>query len=181
MEILKDELQRIRNIVLNFKEGKDIEPEPVFLNAELESCIPLYVKSISKDNEVQTMWSLDRLDPEVNITRDALRQIILNLVKNAVEAQADDAAIMVSSHHFVNIDGKAFAQFSISDRGKGVDRNTRALLFSPLSSKKEGSDRGLGLSVVAEVLSRFDGQIKYMQNEARGAIFEVSIPLSTEQ
>ena len=181
MEILKDELQRIRNIVLNFKEGKDIEPEPVFLNAELESCIPLYVKSISKDNEVQTMWSLDRLDPEVNITRDALRQIILNLVKNAVEAQADDAAIMVSSHHFVNIDGKAFAQFSISDRGKGVDRNTRALLFSPLSSKKEGADRGLGLSVVAEVLSRFDGQIKYMQNEARGAIFEVSIPLSTEQ
>ena len=181
IEILKDELQRIRNIVLNFKEGKEVEPEPVFLNAELESCIPLYVKSMGSSSEVQTMWSLDRIDPEVNITRDALRQIILNLVKNAVEAQTEDAAIMVSSHHFVNIDGKAFAQFSISDRGKGIDKNTRELLFSPLSSKKEGEDRGLGLSVVAEILSRFDGQIKYMQNEARGALFEVSIPLSNEQ
>jgi nitrogen-specific signal transduction histidine kinase len=179
--ILKEELHRIRNIVLNFKEGKDSEPELVFLNAELESCIPLYVKSTGSDNEIQTMWSLDRIDPAVNITRDALRQIILNLVKNAVEAQADDAAIMVSSHHFVNIDGKAFAQFSISDRGKGVDVKTREHLFSPLISKKEGDHRGLGLSVVAEILSRFDGQIKYMQNEVRGAFFEVSIPLPTEQ
>ncbi len=179
--ILKEELHRIRNIVLNFKEGKDSEPELVFLNAELESCIPLYVKSTSGENEIQTMWSLDRKDPAVNITRDALRQIILNLVKNAVEAQTDDAAIMVSSHHFVNIDGKAFAQFSISDRGKGVDVKTREHLFSPLISKKEGDHRGLGLSVVAEILSRFDGQIKYMQNEVRGAFFEVSIPLSTEQ
>ncbi len=179
--ILKDELQRIRNIVLNFKEGRDIEPEAVFLNTELEACIPLYVKSFGNDNEVQVMWSLDRLDAEISISRDALRQVILNLVKNAVEAQTDDAAIMISSYHFVNIDGRAFAQFSISDRGKGVDPKTRGLLFSPLSSKKEGDDRGLGLSVVAETLKRYDGQIKYMQNEVRGALFEVSIPLSTEQ
>jgi HD-like signal output (HDOD) protein/signal transduction histidine kinase len=181
LEILKDELQRIRNIVLNFKEGKESEPEPVFLNTELQSCIPLYVKSTGNDKDVQTMWSLDRIDSEVDITRDALRQIILNLVKNAVEAQTDDAAIMISSHHFVNIDGKAFAQFSISDRGKGVDAKTRELLFSPVTSKKEGDDRGLGLSVVADILGRFDGQIRYMQNEVRGALFEVSIPLSVEQ
>jgi HD-like signal output (HDOD) protein/signal transduction histidine kinase len=179
--ILKDELQRIRNIVLNFKEGRDIEPEAVFLNTELEACIPLYVKSFSNNNEVQVMWSLDRVDAEISITRDALRQIILNLVKNAVEAQTDDAAIMISSYHFVNIDGRAFAQFTISDRGKGVDAKTRGLLFSPLTSKKEGDDRGLGLSVVAETVNRYDGQIKYMQNEVRGALFEVSIPLSTEQ
>ena len=181
IEILKDELQRIRNIVLNFKEGKDIEPEPVFLNTELKACIPLYVKSLGDDSEIQVMWSLDRVDAEINITRDALRQIILNLVKNAVEAQTDDAAIMISSYHFVNIDGKAFAQFSISDRGKGVDAKTRGLLFSPLTSKKEGDDRGLGLSVVAETLKRYDGQIRYMQNEVRGALFEVSIPLSSEK
>lgn len=179
--ILKDELQRIRNIVLNFKEGRDIEPELVFLNTELEACIPLYVKSFGKDSEVQVMWSLDRVDAEISIPRDALRQIILNLVKNAVEAQADDAAIMISSYHFVNIDGRAFAQFSISDRGQGVDPKTRGLLFSPLTSKKEGDDRGLGLSVVAETLKRYDGRIKYMQNEVRGALFEVSIPISTEQ
>ena len=181
IEILKDELQRIRNIVLNFKEGKDIEPEPVFLNTELEACIPLYVKSFGNDNEVQVMWTLDRVDAQISIPRDALRQIILNLVKNAVEAQTDDAAIMISSYHFVNIDGRAFAQFAISDRGKGVDAKTRGLLFSPVTSMKEGDDRGLGLSVVAETLNRYDGQIKYMQNEVRGALFEVSIPLSTEQ
>ncbi len=179
--ILKDELQRVRNIVLNFKEDKDIETGPIFLNTELEACIPLYVKSQDSDNGAQVMWCLDRTDAKIDIPRDVLRQIILNLVKNAVEAQTDAAIVMVSSYHFVNIDGRAFAQFSISDRGKGVDGKTRGLLFSPLSSKKKGGGRGLGLSVVAEALKRYDGQIRYMQNEAMGALFEVSIPLSTER
>jgi C4-dicarboxylate-specific signal transduction histidine kinase len=123
------------------------------------------------------MWSLDESDAEINITRDALRQIVLNLVKNAVEAQTLDAAIMVSSHHFVNVEGVTFAQFSISDRGRGVDSKTLQKLFSPLTSSKEGTNRGLGLSVIAEILRKFNGQIKYMENEVGGAKFEVLIPL----
>jgi HD-like signal output (HDOD) protein/nitrogen-specific signal transduction histidine kinase len=178
IEILKEELQRIRNIVLNFKDAKNSESQAVFLNDELKMCIPLYVKSISDIKEVQIKWRLDESDSEIKITRDALRQIILNLVKNAVEAQNVDAKIIVSSHHFVNIDGTAFAQFSISDRGRGVDAITRQILFSPLKSTKEGAGRGLGLSVVAEILGSFNGQIKYMENEVGGASFEVLIPLS---
>jgi len=81
--VLKEELQRVRNIVLNFKQGSEPEPEPeaVMLNAELESSIPLYVKSVSPGLEIQIMWDLDRNDAEIDITRDAFRQIVLNLVK----------------------------------------------------------------------------------------------------
>ena len=178
IKILKEELQRIGNIVLNFKDAKNSEAQTVFLNDELKTCIPLYVQSISNDKEVQIKWNLDASDTEIKITRDALRQIILNLVKNAVEAQPANAEITISSHHFVNIDGVVFAQFSIADRGRGVDPITRQLLFSPLTSTKKGSNRGLGLSVVTEILSSFNGKIKYMENEAGGASFEVLIPLS---
>jgi len=176
--ILKEELQRIGNIVLNFKDTQSSEAQTVFLNDELKTCIPLYVKSISNDKKVQINWRLDEADCEINMSRDAFRQIVLNLVKNSVEAQRGNAEITVSSHHFVNIAGVVFAQFSIADRGKGVDAITRRLLFSPLTSTKEGSGRGLGLSVVAEILSSFNGQIKYMENETGGASFEVLIPLS---
>jgi len=178
IKILKEELQRIGNIVLNFKDAKNSESQAVFLNDELKMCIPLYVKSITNNKEVQIKWNLDASDSEIKITRDALRQIILNLVKNAVEAQKDDAEIMVSSHHFVNFDGVVFAQFSIADRGRGVDAITRQRLFSPLTSTKEGTGRGLGLSVVADIVGSFNGQIKYMENEFGGASFEVLIPLS---
>lgn len=180
--ILKEELQRVRSIVINFKEGGEIEPEAVvMLNAELESSVPLYVKSIAQNQEVQIMWELDPNDAEIDITRDAFRQVVLNLVKNAVEAQTDDAAIMVSSQGFTNIDGKSFAQFSISDRGRGINTKTRGLLFSPLVSAKEGAGRGLGLSVVADILRAFKGHVKYMKNEVGGALFEVSIPLSPKE
>jgi HD-like signal output (HDOD) protein/signal transduction histidine kinase len=176
-EILKEELQRIGDIVLNFKDAKDTVSPTVLLNDELKVCVPLYVKSVSRSKEVEIKWNLDASDAEINISRDGLRQVVLNLVKNAVEAKARDGEIMVSSHHFVNIDGKAYAQFTIADRGRGVDAITRNLLFAASTSTKRGANRGLGLSVVAEILGSYHGHIKYLETEGGGASFEVLIPL----
>ena len=176
-EILKEELQRIGDIVLNFKDAKDTVSPTVLLNDELKVCVPLYVKSVSRSKEVEIRWNLDASDAEINISRDGLRQVVLNLVKNAVEAKARDGEIMVSSHHFVNIDGKAYAQFTIADRGRGVDAITRNLLFAASTSTKRGANRGLGLSVVAEILGSYHGHIKYLETEGGGASFEVLIPL----
>ena len=177
IRILKEEVQRIGNIVVNFRDEKEAAPATVLLNEELKMSVPLYVKSISNDKEVEIKWALDESDAEIEITRDALRQVILNLVKNAIEAQSRDAEIVVSSRHFVNIDGATFAQFSIADRGRGIDPITRQLLFAPLASAKDGAIRGLGLSVTADIVARYNGQIKYMENEVGGSSFEILIPL----
>ncbi len=177
IEILKEELQRIGDIVLNFRDSKDSVSPAVLLNDELKVCAPLYVKSVSRSKEVEIKWNLDASEAEVNISRDGLRQIVLNLVKNAVEAKGRDAEIMISTHHFVNIDGKAYAQFTIADRGRGIDEITRGLLFAASTSTKRGANRGLGLSVVAEILGNFDGHIKYLETDGGGASFEVLIPL----
>ncbi len=177
IKILKEELQRIGNIVLNFKDSKKSESRSVLLNDELKMCIPLYVTLIGDDKEVKVTWNLDESDTEIDITRDALRQIVLNLVKNAVEAQTGNIEVIVSSRLFVNIDGMLFAQFSVADRGAGVDEITRSRLFRQLASTKEGNNRGFGLSVVAEILGKFSGKIKYMENEGGGALFEVLVPL----
>ncbi len=177
IRILKEEVQRIGNIVLNFRDEKESVPATVLLNEELKMSVPLYVKSISNGKEVEIKWALDESDAEIEITRDALRQVILNLVKNAIEAQTRDAEIIVSSRHFVNIDGATFAQFSIADRGRGIDPITRQLLFAPLASAKDGAIRGLGLSVTADIVARYNGQIKYMENEVGGSSFEILIPL----
>ena len=177
IRILKEEVQRIGNIVVNFRDEKESSPATVLLNEELKMSVPLYVKSISNDKEVEIKWALDESDAEIEITRDALRQVILNLVKNAIEAQKRDAEIVVSSRHFVNIDGATFAQFSIADRGRGIDPITRQLLFAPLASAKDGAIRGLGLSVTADIVARYNGQIKYMENEVGGSSFEILIPL----
>jgi len=176
-EILKEELQRIGDIVLNFKDARDSESATVSLNEELKICVPLYIKSVSRSRDVEIRWQLDSNDAEINISRDGLRQIVLNLVKNAVEAKGRDAEITISSRHFVNIDGKVYAQFSVADRGRGVDAITRNLLFAGSTSTKRGANRGLGLAVVAEILGNFGGHIKYLETEGGGATFEVLIPL----
>jgi len=177
INILKEELERIRNIISNFRMNPAVDSELLQLNIELKNCIPLYVKSFSQNKNVVIKWDLDESDIEVKISRDAFRQIILNLIKNAVEAQKGDAEIIISSKSFVNINGINFAQFVVSDRGDGIDISTREMLFSPLESTKEGKNRGVGLAVVAELLHSFNGQIKYMENKQGGASFEVLIPI----
>ena len=180
LKILKEELERVDNMVLKYKDAKNTQSTAVFLNEELQICVPLYVRSLDDEKAVRMIWQLDEQDSEINISRDAFRQILLNLVKNAVEAQAGDAEITISSHHYVNFDGATFAQFTIADRGKGVEPAIRQQLFSPLNSAKMGKGRGLGLSVVADTLKNFHGKIKYMKNQFGGATFEVAIPLSFE-
>ena len=177
IEILKEELQRIGDIVLNFKDARDTESPVVLLNEELKVCVPLYVKSVSRSKQMEILWDLDDSEAEINISRDGLRQVVLNLVKNAVEAKGEHGEIRVSSRHFVNIDGKAFAQFTVADRGRGVDAITRNLLFSTSTSTKRGVNRGLGLSVVAGLLAEVKGHIKYLETDGGGASFEVLIPL----
>ena len=177
INILKEELGRIRNIISNFRLNPNAETESLFLNKELKNCIPLYVKSFSEEKNVVIKWALDENDVKVKISLDAFRQIILNLIKNAVEAQNGDAEISINSESFVNINGNNFAQFTISDRGDGVDISAREMLFSPMKSEKDGSNRGVGLTVVAEILNSFNGQIKYMENEYGGASFEVLLPI----
>lgn len=177
IDILKEELGRIRSIVLDFKDSEISGSEVIGLNEELETCVPLYIKSFNFDEGIQIIWELDSLECKVKISRNALRQVVLNLVKNAIEAQSDTTVITVSSRHIANINGVVYGQFTISDCGEGVDAVTQQQLFSSLSSKKEGAGRGLGLAAAVEIIERYSGQIKYTANEYGGASFEVSIPV----
>ena len=95
-------------------------------------------------------------------------------------ADRDDCACECYSERCMTaqrIDGKAFAQFTVADRGRGVDAITRNLLFSTSTSTKRGVNRGLGLSVVAGLLAEVKGHIKYLETDGGGASFEVLIPL----
>lgn len=176
--ILKEELERIRNIIANFRNEADQSNQGLMLNAELQNCVPLYIKSFSTNKEVEIHWQLDDSDSKINISKDAFRQIVLNLIKNAVEAQQGLVDITIRSLLYVNINGTNYAQFTISDKGDGIDISTRKMLFSPIISNKQGNNRGVGLSVVAELVNSFHGQIKYLENEFGGASFEVLIPLN---
>ncbi|MGA8891811.1 MAG: protoglobin domain-containing protein [Anaeromyxobacteraceae bacterium] len=109
---------------------------------------------------------------ELAVTGDAvsLRQALVNLIMNAVEAACPDGAVRVTARP----DGGAVA-FAIDDDGPGIPEAVRGRLFEPLiTSKAHGN--GLGLALVKRVAERHGGSVAHEPRPAGGTRFTLRVP-----
>jgi signal transduction histidine kinase len=105
----------------------------------------------------------------VCIDRDRLRQIVLNLINNAVEATGDGGTIHVS----VSVD-EDIVEIAVADDGPGVPLAEREQIFEPFYSTKE-LGTGLGLALVRRFAEEAGGVITCERNEPAGACFKLRL------
>lgn len=115
-------------------------------------------------------------DCYAKIDRDQFSQVIINLIKNGVEASQKDGAVNIILN---NSEGKIF--FIVEDNGKGVDPELKDLIFDLyFTTKNEGS--GLGLSIVEKIVSAHNGKVWFESpflkdgNKIDGTRFIVELP-----
>jgi two-component system sensor histidine kinase HydH len=115
----------------------------------------------------------ERLDPDLpGIEADAnqLKQVLLNLVKNALEATEDQGTIRLSS-------GSKDAQvwFSVQDTGKGMADEVQEKIFHPFYTTKD-KGTGLGLAVINKIVTDHHGTITVESVAGSGSTFTVRLP-----
>jgi signal transduction histidine kinase len=115
---------------------------------------------------------------EVEGSADIIKQILVNLLKNAVEAMSHGGEIEIADHGHVNRDGRLYVELSLRDNGPGMPPHVLAGLFAPVKSTKPGANRGLGLSIVHGLVARLNGMILCRSN-GNGTTFEILLPLRT--
>jgi two-component system sensor kinase FixL len=104
-----------------------------------------------------------------------LQQVVLNLIRNALEAmlQSDHKILRISTCRT----GEGFAQVSIQDSGPGLDRKIAERLFHPFNStKSEGM--GLGLSICHSIVQSHGGRIWAEPSALGGTAFHFTVPLA---
>jgi HD-like signal output (HDOD) protein/signal transduction histidine kinase len=107
---------------------------------------------------------------------DILKQILVNLVKNAIEALADTGGrIEIASRGHVNRERRLYLELAVSDTGPGLSREVLANLFSAVKSTKEGPHHGLGLSIVHSLVKQLNGHIACRSGKT-GTSFEILLP-----
>ncbi len=107
---------------------------------------------------------------------DVLKQILVNLVKNAVEALAGSGGrIEIASRGHVNRERRLYLELVVSDNGPGLSREVLADLFSAVKSAKDGPHHGLGLSIVHGLVKKLNGHIACRSGPA-GTSFEILLP-----
>jgi HD-like signal output (HDOD) protein/signal transduction histidine kinase len=107
---------------------------------------------------------------------DLLKQILVNLVKNAIEAlAAPGGRIEIVSRGHVYRERRLYLELVVSDTGPGLSREVLANLFSAVKSSKEGQHHGLGLSIVHGLVKKLNGQIG-CRSGLGGTSFEILLP-----
>jgi CheY-like chemotaxis protein len=113
--------------------------------------------------------------PPVAGSASELREVMTNLVFNAVEAMPEGGRIEIRTFQK---DGKVCIQ--ISDTGIGIKEEVRKKIFEPFFTTKPFSNTGLGLSMVYGVIKRMRGDIDVESEVGKGTTFTISLPICFE-
>lgn len=120
---------------------------------------------------VEAAVDLDAALPPVPHDADHIKQVLLNLMKNAAEAMEQGGRLVVRTGAR---DGKV--RLTIADTGGGIPENMRSRVFDPFCTTKE-SGTGLGLAVCQRIVEDHHGDIRFVTDET-GTTFTVELPLS---
>ncbi|NNL84220.1 MAG: hypothetical protein HKP27_01120, partial [Myxococcales bacterium] len=110
--------------------------------------------------------------PAAAIGEDELRQVLLNLCINALDASPQNGRVRIaasSSHDALRIE--------VSDEGPGVPSELREKLFEPFFSTKDGATGGLGLAISRRIASACGGRLTVGDGSSGGAVFQLEVPV----
>lgn len=145
--------------------------------------------TVSKRKDVPIVFELPGESPVVEVDAAQLRQVVMNLVINAIEAIGPAPGTVRVAVDTVAIDPApadsrvgafspapgSYARLRVRDTGAGMDAETRARLFDPFFSTK-GTGRGLGLAAVAGIVRAHHGAVHVTSEPGAGATFEILLP-----
>jgi two-component system sensor kinase FixL len=131
----------------------------------------------AKERRVAVRYQLDPRAGEVFCDRVQIQQVLLNLIRNGIEAmyQSPKRELMISTA----IDSAGDALVSVADTGTGMTEEVRDQLFQPfMTTKAEGM--GVGLSISRSIIESHGGRIWAEPNKDGGTIFKFTLPLANE-
>ena len=125
-------------------------------------------------HKIKPQIDLDENAGTITHDRDTIKQIITNLIKNAVEAIGTDGKVGIRTQA-VNINGKNFVDIEIHDNGPGIPDGIMNKLYKPVMTTKGNDHSGLGLSIVKNLIDSLGGSIGCRTGKT-GTVFNVQIP-----
>lgn len=191
IKIIDDELNRISKLLKEFRSSSPDEIKEKSTSSIkniISDTIMLIKNSRVNGPAVNISVQADDNIPEIMIDRDAFRQVLINLVNNAIEAMPGGGNITVTVQHNPGLKsfesksgshevGRERIEISISDDGPGIPDNLKATVFKKQSTTKADHD-GLGLLIVYELVKRMGGTITFDNNSDRGACFKITMPIN---
>jgi len=138
---------------------------------EMVSALTDFVHPLASRQGISVRAETDPTVPSMAIDRSLLRQAVLNLIKNGLEALSQGGSMTVTTRRVEDT-----VEIAVSDSGPGITEEVGRRLFEQFfTTKPQGS--GLGLSITRQIATQHGGQIQWSSQPGAGATFTITLPI----
>ncbi len=189
-QITLEEVDRVNGIVgnlLSLAQPTESRPVALDLAQEVGKCLA-FIEARARSQNVELQVACDEQLPKVVLDPMELRQVLLNVIVNGLQAMPTGGALRIRVHHLPSPAwgsgsggvSTAFGRevlLEVTDQGSGIPRELRERVFEPFFTTKAGGT-GLGLAICRSIVKRYDGEI--WVDEAEGGGTSVKVLLRAE-
>ena len=177
--IISDEIDRVARIVRGITAAEETAApaealELVSVNSIVSELVRMSLGTLFVPNKVNVQIDLNPDVPPLPLQKDALKQVLFNLSKNAVEAMSAGGHLKFFTR-LVDFDGQRQIEIEIADTGPGLPDTVASRLFEPVVSEKGGDHAGLGLSISRGLVERMNGHLS-CTSTPQGTHFLIRLP-----
>ncbi|QDT97216.1 sensor histidine kinase [Gimesia aquarii] len=163
-------LQEILDAFLQFARVGKLALSKANLNDLVSDFIDFF-RPQAREANIEISPHFDADLPTIQVDKSLLRQVLMNLALNVVQAMPDGGLIELQTYHK---DGMVY--LDMIDNGKGIDENVKARMFDAFFSTKSGGS-GLGLPTVKKIIDTHQGTIECESEPGRGTRFTIAFPV----
>ncbi|HPN36870.1 MAG TPA: HAMP domain-containing sensor histidine kinase [Melioribacteraceae bacterium] len=173
IEACKEATERIQIIMENTLDfaRKSHHESDEFSILELYNRAIILLEGSAKKKNIEILLNHGNNLPLLNIDKNKIIQVIVNLINNAIDASYNNSKIDVNINCEEN-----FVVFSVQDYGIGIKDEDKPKIYNDFYTNKE-TGTGLGLSVCRSILKEFNAELSFESKEEKGSRFYVKFPL----
>lgn len=182
-QIVLDDVHRIERLIqeiLDYARYMDPKLTEEDLNTVVSSCLYFIdVKARSRGIKIEKELASEL--PRVMLDRQQMKQVLLNLFLNSMEAMGEDGGtLQVRTRMIMKPEGHGWVQIEIEDTGHGISPGNLEHIFDPFFTTKhesgENEGTGLGLSIAHQIILEHRGYIQVRSTEGVGTVFLINLP-----
>jgi two-component system NtrC family sensor kinase len=175
-----DRLEKILKDVLTFSTDTRCRFEKHRLGEIAEEALQIY-GDLFAEQSVRLEVRMDGNLPPVLVDRAQVRQAVLNLVNNAIDAMPGGGGLTVASGR-EEIHDVSYIYLRVSDTGPGIPAEEVPMIFEPFyTTRKTGHSTGLGLSITRKIMEEHGGFVRAENNGTGGSSFSLYFPYQSEE
>ncbi len=175
--IALDEIERANDIIyefLNAAKPQQNKKKQIYVNKLISDIMILFEsEAILRSFEIETVYECENEKLYIDIKQ--IKQVLVNIVKNAIEAISENRENIKGIIRFVTNCNNDHVVILIQDNGIGMKKETIDQLFKPFFSTKE-SGTGIGLTVCKKIIEDHGGNIMVSSTPNQGTTFQIELP-----